>query len=312
MSEHDPLPNEPAPPEFPAEPVAAPAVSAPARRRSSNATLWMVFSAIVAVLLAGGETFLFRAQSGLQDQSRRITTLESRVDALRSRVTALDRRLKILAARPLPKPPAPKVTVEQKIPAALTAKLDAMQANVAALSTTSVTDHAAVATLQSNAASLSKLTAKAQALARIAQASLALQNGEALGPIPNAPAALARFATKKPPTLGALKSSFPTYADKAARAGGAVAADGGFWRKLRIRAESLVTVRHGAKVLVGSRAEGVLAVARRDLDDDDLAAAVAALKTLPPAARSAMAPWMKKAARLLAARAALARMAEQK
>ena len=312
MSEHDTLSTEPAPPEPPIERAEALPVSGPAERRSSRTGLLIAVGVIVAVLLAGGEAFLFHAQSGIPAQSRRIATLDSQVSALQSRVTSLNQRLKTLVARPQPKVPAPKVTVEQKVPAAIGAKLAAMQASLAALSTATVADHAAVVTLQSSAAGLPKLVAKAQALARIAQASLALRNGDALGPIPNAPEALVRYADAKPPTLGSLKVSFPLYARKAARAGGVVAADGGFWRKLRFRVESLVTVRHGAKVLVGSRAEGVLATAQRDLGNDDLAATVVSLKTLPPGAQSAMAPWTRQAMHLLAARAALAGMAEQK
>ncbi|MCF3945383.1 COG4223 family protein [Acidiphilium iwatense] len=303
MSEHDTSSPEPALPERPSEPAAT-------ARRSWRTTFLVTAGVIVAVLLAGGETFLFRAQSGMPNQTRRIATLESQVNALQSKVTSFDRRLAELAARPQPKAAPPKAIAENQIPAALDTRLAAMQAGLAALSTTTVADHAAVVTLQSNAASLPKLVAKAQTLARIAQASLALQNGDALGPIPNAPEALVRYANAKPPTLGALKSSFPAYARKAVRAGGSVAADGGFWQKLRFRVESLVTVRHGGKVLVGSRAQGILAAAQRDLGNDDLAAALASLKTLPPGAQSAMTPWTRQATHLLAARAALADMAD--
>ena len=82
-----------------------------------------------------------------------------------------------------------------------------------------------------------------------------------------------------------------------------------FLGRMLTRAEELVTVRQGDRVLVGNPAAGVLARARGALDAGDLAGAVAAVSGLsgPPAA--AMAAWLADAQALLAARAGLADMA---
>lgn len=288
----------------------------PSHERRSK--LPVIAGAIAFLLLAGGEAYLFQNRSGtqsaVQGQSVRIAALDSQVATLRTKMAALDHRLTTLATRPEPKQVAAQSPVAPQIPAELETRIAAMQANLAALSTASVADHAALVTLQGKAADLPKLVAKAQELARIAQASLALQNGDKLGPIASAPEALVRYADTRPPTLGALKSAFPAYAHKAVLASdgdNADAGEGGFWQKLRARVESLVTVRRGTTVLVGGKAEGVLAAAQQSLDNDDLARALADLKTLPAPARSVMAPWIKNAADLLAARAALAAMAER-
>lgn len=298
------------------EPVAdREAAAAPQRSR-------LVPGIVIAVLviLAAGEAWLFKAQTGMTDQGTQVANVTDQVDTLRGRLSALDSKItnlesKVtdLANRPVPQPAKPAATPAPapSVPPDLASKIAAMQASIESLSTTTLADHATITTLQQQGADLPKLAARAQTLARIAQASLDLQNGQPLGTIPGAPAALARYATAKPPTLTGLKASFPQYAEAAARAGGDTAPHGGFWENVKGRIESMVTVRHKDQVLVGSSAAGTLSNARTALDRDDLAGAVTALKKLPPAAAAAMQPWSDKAAHLLAARAALAQMAEK-
>ncbi|MDD2877600.1 MAG: hypothetical protein PHT60_09550 [Acidiphilium sp.] len=297
----------------------------PRRRRLPVGIIGVIGGMIGFLLLAGGEAWLFRAQTGFSDQASRIASLGQQVDRLKSRLILLEGKITTLANRPMPQnapasapasqPASLPASAAQASAAPVTAALDrkivAVQASIAALSSTTLADHAAITDLQGQAAGLPKLVARAQSLALIAQASLALQNGDKLGHIPNAPEALVRYETSKPPTLGALKISFPAYARQAERAGGNVTAHDGFWRGVAGRIESLVTVRHHNDVLVGSRAAGILGAAQDALDHDDLAGTLAALKPLPPAAQVVMAPWTTQATRLLAARAALATMAEQ-
>jgi hypothetical protein len=316
MTEHDPNQTPPEPavtaaaaqaavPEPPAaEPATAP--EAPSTPRQGRMALGLVAVAILA--LAVGEVFLFRAQLGTEGQSARITQLSTRIGALRDRVASLEQKLATVATeakRPAQAAPAPA------LPADLAARIGKIESSVAALSTTTLADHAAVTKLRQQSGDLPALAAKAKTLALIAQASLNLQNGVPLGNIPGAPAALAAYATAKPPTLAGLKSSFPAYAEAATRAAGDTAPQGGFWQRAKARVESLVTVRHGNKVLVGSLAEGVLGKARAALARDDLKSALADLATLPPNAAAAMKPWTDKAGGLLAARTALAGMAEK-
>jgi hypothetical protein len=285
----------------------------------------LVIGVILFLLLAGGEAWLFHAQSTASDQGAAVATLTSRVAALKtdvadlqSKLAATDDKIAAIAHQPTPAAAPPQVKVVDKVPAALgdqvntiADQIKTMQAGIAAITTTALADHANLATLQSNAADLPKLVARAQTLAELAQASLALQTGTSLGTIQGAPEALVRYATVAPPTLAGLKASFPDYARKAALAGGDVASGGGFWQRAKSRVESLVTIRQNARVLVGSRAAGTLGAAQTDLDRDDLAGAVADLKPLPAAAQSVMAPWTEQAERLIAARKALATMAAQ-
>ena len=316
MTEHDPnqtptapsANSEPAPATAPepqaAEPAAVPdATRAPRHGRSAFGLV-----AVAILALAVGEVFLFRAQLGAEGQSARIAQLSTRISALRDRVASLEQKVTTVAAeakKPAQAAPAPA------LPADLATRIGKIESSIAALSTTTLADHATVTKLRQQSGDLPALAAKAKTLALIAQASLNLQNGLPLGNIPGAPAALAAYATAKPPTLAGLKSSFPTYAEAATRTAGDAAPRGGFWQRAKARVESLVTVRRGNKVLVGSLAEGILGKARTALARNDLKAALADLATLPPNAAAAMKPWTDKAGGLLAARTALAGMAEK-
>lgn len=302
---------------------------------------------VVIILLAiGGGIYAFRQHAA---QNPQIAALDARIAAMDGQIGTLKAQTARLAAQQAaPRPPAEiklpasvtakidglqqnvtalssKIDGLQQNTAALSSKIDGLQQNTTALAATVTADHTALAGVQSNVANLQsglasvqsslgnmpKLAAKARRMDQIAVASLALQTGEPLGAIPGAPPALARFATANPPTEAALRLAFPDAARKAAVAGGDVQASGGFWDQVKMRAENLVTVRRGSDVLVGSRAEGVLAAAQRDLDAGDLRGAVAALNTLPPPAKAAMQGWIDQAAALVAARQALIAIAEQ-
>jgi hypothetical protein len=297
----------------------------------------VIIGVILFLLLACGEAALFYHQGNAPDESaavaaldQQVNTLNNQVASLQTKLAATDGKVANLANQPAPAAPAPQIKVEDKIPPALGQQVNgygdqikanggaiktnsdlikSIQANVASLSTTTLADHADLATLQGKAADLPKLIARAQTLAGLAQASIALQNGAPLGTIAGAPEALVRYATAAPPTLAGLQSSFPAYARKAERDGGDVAASGGFWQRVKGRVESMVTIRKNAHVLVGSRAAGILGATQADLDRDDLAAALNDLKPLPDTAKAAMTPWIDQATQLIAARTALASMA---
>ncbi len=146
-------------------------------------------------------------------------------------------------------------------------------------------------------------------MARIQAARAALAAGEPLGPIPDAPPELARFADARPPTEAALRLAFP--AGRRRRAGGQPPGYAGkpFGERLWQRAQGLVTVREGDRVIVGDPSAGILADARSHLEAGDLAGAVAAVSTLTGPAAQAMAAGSTQAKSLLAARAALDQMA---
>ena len=147
--------------------------------------------------------------------------------------------------------------------------------------------------------------------ARLQAASMALEAGQRLGSISDAPAALQRFADTPPPTEAALRLAFPAASQTALAASRPEDAGLPSWERFWRRAQAIVTVRRGDQVLVGDPAAGTIAVARRDLDAGDLAGAVAVLAGLNPPAAQAMSGWLSDARALLEARAALAALAAQ-
>ena len=214
--------------------------------------------------------------AALQQQAVNASQLAARMDALSAQVTA-------------------SVGRDRSTEGDLAHRLDADEARLAAVE-------------QSTAAAAARLN-KAGRLARIAVTQAALAAGQPLGDLPGAPPAVARFATASPPTMGALRLAFNSAERAALAAAQSDTGDKPFLAGVLNRAQDLITVRRGDRVLVGNPAAGVLAHARAALDAGDLAGAVAAVSQLsgPPAA--AMANWLADARALLAARVALADMA---
>jgi hypothetical protein len=153
------------------------------------------------------------------------------------------------------------------------------------------------------------LAAHEKAMARVPlvqTAALALAAGQKLGQLPGAPPALGRFADIAPPTETELRLTF-VKAAREALAAARPAVDGEpLLARLWARAQDLVTIRQGDRVLVGDPAAGVLEHARVALDAGDLAAAANEVATLQGPAGQAMAAWLAQARSLLDARAALA------
>jgi hypothetical protein len=136
-----------------------------------------------------------------------------------------------------------------------------------------------------------------------------LQAGRPLGALPDAPPALAQFATVAPPTEAKLRDQFPALADRAQEVSRPDLTGRSFWQRTLTRLQSAVMVRQGADVIVGDPAAGILGDARVKVQNGDLAGAVATLRQLNGPAASVMKPWENQASALVAARAALADMA---
>lgn len=164
-------------------------------------------------------------------------------------------------------------------------------------------------TLENQADTAAAAAAKAARSARIQAARAALAAGEPLGPIPDAPPEVARFTDARPPTEAALRLAFPSAADAALAASRPDTQGKPFGERLWQRAQGLVTVREGDRVIVGDPPAGILADARTHLEAGDLAGAVTAVSTLTGSAAQAMAAWLTQAKSLLAARGALDHMA---
>ncbi len=166
-----------------------------------------------------------------------------------------------------------------------------------------------VAAVQQQAEQVSAAAKSAAWLARLEAARSALTAGQKLGPIEGAPPALARFADTPPPTEADLRLSFPKAAKEALAASQQQTSGATFGQRVLNRAQNLLTVREGDRVLVGDPAAGLLASAQTRLDAGDLRGAAAEVSKLTGPAAQAIAPWLDKARALLAAQDALNTMA---
>jgi hypothetical protein len=159
---------------------------------------------------------------------------------------------------------------------------------------------ARVDAVEKTAGQMAGVADRANRVARVQAAELALAAGQPLGDIPGAPAALARFATTKPPTEASLRLAFPA-AERAALDVSDPEVEGKpFLDRVLARTQELVTIRQGDHVIVGDSAAGLLTRARSALTAGDLVSELHG----PPA--GAMADWLGQAKALLEARAALA------
>ncbi len=263
-------------------------------RRRREIPVWPFVFLVGFLALAAGEGYLWHVQQAATGQATQLAVLQAQVADLR-----------VQAAKP---PPANDNVVVQadlavKV-ATLAAQLNAVQAQMAA-------DHGALTNLQANSADLTKLTARMNLMNQLETARMALAAGQKLGSIPNAPLALAQFATMAPPTEAQLRLSFPEAARAAEAASISGDAKDGRWSRALARLESLVTVSEGPHVIIGAPAAGVIGQAQTLLDAGDLAGAVTQLDTLSLPTQQAMGGWLAQAKSLLAARAALIVMASQ-
>jgi hypothetical protein len=271
------------------------------------------------LILAGGEGYLYQLYHTMPqpaDNSAQIADLQAQI-------TALQQAPKTAAASPAPaSEPAPAPTsppLQTQANAdhtalntlqASNADLPKFQAAVTALQAQATADHAALTTLQTSTADLTTLTTKISTLSRLAAARMALDAGQPLGNIPNAPPALAQFATTPPPTQAALVLAFPAAAQAAASASIAGNATGSYWSRVLARLENIITISNGSHVIIGAPAAAILAQAQQLLNAGDLAGAVTTLDQLSPATQQAMGAWLTQARALLAARAAIGTLAD--
>jgi len=158
---------------------------------------------------------------------------------------------------------------------------------------------------------LAEASDRAMRIGRLDAASIALAAGRPLGPIPDAPPALARFATIAPPTEAGLRLAFDAASQAALKVSQPDTEDKPFLDRVmaRLQDSRLITVREGDRVLVGNSAATTLVHARTLLDAGDLDGAVTAVSAMtgPPAEK--MAAWLADAKSLREAREALVALA---
>lgn len=283
--------SETSPPSEDSKAAPAPETAAAPKVKRSFWPLWFVAGFVV---LAGGEGYLFAQQQVHKADKTNLAVLQVEVADLRNN-----------AART--SPVADLITAQMQLAekqTMLAAQVAAMQGQVAA-------DHGALASLQINAAALSQMTQRMAKLNTIAAARMALEAGQPLGVIPNAPPALAAFADTAPPTLLSLRENFPAIAQQALAASLSDSGKVGFWAKTKLRLEGMMTISDGDHVIFGPPAAATINQMRTDLANNDLSRAVAAANQLSPAVQTAMASWLAPARALVAAQAALADLAKQ-
>jgi hypothetical protein len=249
------------------------------------------------LILAGGEAYLYQLHQATPPvAAAQIAGLQSQLSAVQNQVTA---------AIPAVNSQAAQATLQEKF-ISLDAQVQAMQAAQA-------TDHGTLAQLAANNVDLTKLTSKIETLNRLETVRMALESGQPLGDIPNAPPALAKYATTPPPTEAQLVLTYPAAA-KAANDASVARADKGndMLTGALARVESLVTISKGDQVLVGAPAAAITAKAQSQLDAGDLAGAVATLTNgLSTQTQAAMGDWLPQAKSLLAARNAIIALGAQ-
>jgi hypothetical protein len=244
-------------------------------------------------------------------------TLATRLDRLTERQDALAARLQAADAEALRRTEDLARSLLARLEVAEKAEVERIAAAGAALEGRLAGAESALGTrlqaLEAAQARVAAIEARANRVQAIAALRARLDAGQALGPtltaLPNAPAALSRYASASPPTEAALRLGFEDAA-RAARAASEPAKEGqSILESASARLAGLVTIRRGETIIWGDEAAAALEAARRALEAGDLPGALARLAPLPPAARAALGGWEADAQALLAARAAIVTLA---
>jgi hypothetical protein len=300
----DPIPAPIAAPAPPPPPKAAPPKPKPAppAEKKTGGSIMPLIGLIAFLVLAAGELYLYKLHLAQQDDSAQIAALESQIATIQQSVT-----------QPPPSPTSPAGQANTQTQANLTEKFDALTAQVAAMQNQLATDHGTITTIQADSTDLTSLTAKITLLNRLESARIALESGQPLGDIPNAPPALAKFATTAPPTQAQLQLAYPAAAAAANNASVDKQDKGSVWSQALARVENLVTISNGTHVIIGAPAAAITTQAGEKLNAGDLAGAVSTLTNgLSPTTLAALGDWLPQAQSLLAARAAIVTLADQK
>jgi polyhydroxyalkanoate synthesis regulator phasin len=197
--------------------------------------------------------------------------------------------------------------------AALAAQVDALSARDPASALGARLDDLEhqVTALTAKQAGVEDIADKAARLGRVESAEIALAAGQPLGPLPDAPEALTRFATAAPPTAATLRLAFPPAAQAALAVSQPDAEGKPFLDRVmeRLQDSRLITVREGDHVLIGNTTAAILTRAQTLLEAGDLNGAVRAAGELSGLPAQKMAAWLADARALIAAREALASLA---
>lgn len=190
-----------------------------------------------------------------------------------------------LAAAPAPEPAVAPLMVPEETSlasdAALSQRLDTLEADRVRLASASASALAASALLQAAQGSR-PFAPEVKALAAIAP-SLDLR-------------ALQADAERGAPSRAALAAEFPDYAARAASAARAPGDGAGVLARIGHALSRVVALRRVGEV-PGNGPDAILARAERQIDDGDIVGALATLDALPADAKDALGPWRDRAER---------------
>lgn len=305
-----------APPEDMPEPVVA-----PPRRQQRDVVPWLY--GLGFIILAVAIFYLWQFPSAPRETEADSPALR----AATQQVADMDARLSRIEQRPTPnfgQLIARVDAVDGRVAdqTQLASRLDTLSGRIESLSGRDQTGIDAtgqkidalatrVAALEANADAIQTAAKRLNRIARLQEASFALESGRPVGDVPGAPEALARFAHTAPPTEASLRLRFAPAEQAALAARQPNAAGVPLVDRVLQRAQSLVTIKRGDEVVVGSSSAIALSRAQSALDLGDLPTAVAAVSALTGEPADAMANWLEDAKALLSARAALDQMADK-
>jgi hypothetical protein len=244
------------------------------------------------------------------------------IHLLEQKVAALETRLGRLEQLPAPPTAADIGKLSAKLDVLdlrisdqtqLAAKVDGLAGRIEALTgnTQQQSDKitAQIAALQKASGAVDAVVDRVTKISRIQSAELALASGKPLGPIPNAPVALSRYANAPPPTEAQLLLAFPDMERVALTVASPANPNTPFVTRMWEKAQNLITVRNGDTVVLGNALVTALSQARVALEAGDLATAVGVLTPISATGPKVLAQWLADAKALLDARAALADLA---
>lgn len=275
------------------------------------------------VILAGGLFYLWRYPPipvGTAANASAIHTVEQRLAEVDARLARLEQRPVVDLGKITTRLDALDGRVGDQTQ--LASRLDVVSGRIESLAARDQTGldatkqqldaiSARLAAIESNAGGVDAVSKRLNRIAKLQEASFALDAGRPVGDLPGAPPALARYAKAAPPTEAQLRLRFPRDEQAALAVKQPDLSEAPFVDRVLDRAESLITIRRGDNVVVGNDAAIVLGRAKADLDSGDLADAVSAVQSLKGQPAQAMAGWLADAQALLSARSAIAQMADQ-
>lgn len=308
---------------LPESATTTPPESAAAPRRSSGR--WIGFIVFVALLAAGGVSYQRYAalHAGSQQLSGNLDTLDAQVHnndetvtLHEKRIEALEEKVRQLEERKPEAAPAPADTPSASAPIPGgndVERIAALEKEVAELKAAPRSSGGGIAAttqaikLFSVFSRLGTAVASGRPFATELAAFVDESGGdENAGPL----ASLAPYADSGVPTLEGLFASFEDAADAATGADETPPDNAGFWARFVYNVTHMVKIRKIQDAGSGNSVNAIIARAQTDLQNGEVEAALAEIKTLPELPQSSFSTWIEDAQMTLDTPELLSRLEE--